>query len=260
MKITQVSTVYFSPTGSTRRVMQQLMQGQCGAKRELDLTDSRRVEPDYHFLENEVVMIGVPVYGGRIPATAANRLKKLHGSRTPAVLVVTYGNRNYDDALLELKDLMEAQGFRTVAAAAVVTEHNIVRAIGSGRPDQDDRQKISDFAAAVSARLRTLPSAYRSGDIRVKGGKPYREYSGIPLKPRADKHCNHCGLCIRSCPVQAISRTDAAVLDAERCISCMRCLTVCPVGARKLSTIMLKAAALGLKKKCKVRREAEFYL
>lgn len=260
MNITQVSTVYFSPTGSTKRVMQRLAQGQNGAKRELDLTESRRVEPDYHFLENEVVLIGVPVYGGRIPETAANRLRKFHGRRTPAVLVVTYGNRNYDDALLELKELTEAQGFRTVAAAAVVTEHNIVRAIGSGRPDQDDLQKVDDFAAAVSNRLQKLSGVYQNSEIKVRGGKPYREYDGIPLKPKVGKHCNQCGLCIRTCPVQAISKTDATVLDTERCISCMRCLAICPAGARKLSTIMLKAASMGLKKKCKERREPEFYL
>lgn len=37
---------------------------------------------------------------------------------TPAIAVCVYGNRDYDDALIELKDAIEANGFKTVAAAA----------------------------------------------------------------------------------------------------------------------------------------------
>lgn len=259
MNITQVNTIYFSPTGSTRRVMQQIAGGQKGNCQELDLTDARKNEPEYHFLENEAVFVGMPVYGGRIPAVAGNRLKKLYGNHTPAVIVVTYGNRNYDDALLELKELLEAQGFRIFAAAAVVTEHNIVRQIGTGRPDTQDQAAISAFAGQIAERLNALESTYQIGELKVKGNHPYREYSGLPLKPKAGKRCNQCGICIRKCPVQAISRTDAAILDAERCLTCMRCIAVCPTGARKLNPLLMKLASQGLKKKCKEHRLAEFF-
>ena len=141
MNIKQVTRVYFSPTDNTRTVVE-LIAGQLPFRQEkLDLTDAGQ-RPEYHFLENEAVIVGVPVYGGRVPATAFERLKKLHGRQTAAVLVVTYGNRAYEDALLELKLILQRQGFCPMAAAAVPAEHNIVRSIAAGRPDKSDRKRL----------------------------------------------------------------------------------------------------------------------
>ena len=127
MNISQITGVYFSPTGSTKRVTEWITK-RITDNREaewLDLTDAVSSRPDYTFTEHELVVVGVPVYGGRVPVTARERLQKLHGKRTPAVLIVTYGNRAYEDALLELSDILKEQGFILAAAAAVVTEHNI---------------------------------------------------------------------------------------------------------------------------------------
>lgn len=35
--------------------------------------------------------------------------------------------------------------------------------------------------------------------LALSGSKPYRTYQGVPLKPKADKHCTACGLCARVC-------------------------------------------------------------
>ena len=102
MNIKQITGVYFSPTGNTKTAVELIAAQLSSQQSLLDLTGPGK-RPDYHFLENEAVIIGVPVYGGRVPAVAAERLKKLHGRKTAAVLVVTYGNRAYEDALLELK-------------------------------------------------------------------------------------------------------------------------------------------------------------
>ena len=138
MNISQITGVYFSPTGSTKRVTEWITERIAGNREAecLDLTDAASSRPDYTFTEHELA-----VYGGRVPETARERLQKIHGKRTPAVLIVTYGNRAYEDALLELSDILKEQGFIPAAAAAVVTEHNIAHVYGTGRPDEKDKKE-----------------------------------------------------------------------------------------------------------------------
>ena len=259
MNFKQITSIYFSPTESTKKVVELIADQITGNKGSLDLTDSRMKGPDYTYTENEAVLIGVPVYGGRIPAAAAARMKKLHGRKTPAVLVVTYGNRAYEDALLELKTLLINQGFHPIAAAAVVTEHNIFRAVAAGRPDQKDQEAIRRFGQQVENFLRTMKSTYDVPEVTVPGNSPYREYNPQPLKIKVSSSCNKCGLCIKKCPVQAISRTDPGVTDRGRCISCMRCIRLCPLQCRKLSPMLLFVGGRKMKKMCARRNEPEFY-
>ena len=155
MNISQITGVYFSPTGSTKRVTEWITERIAGNREAecLDLTDAASSRPDYTFTEHELAVVGVPVYGGRVPETARERLQKIHGKRTPAVLIVTYGNRAYEDALLELSDILKEQGFIPAAAAAVVTEHNIAHVYGTGRPDEKDKKEMTAFAEAVKEKL-----------------------------------------------------------------------------------------------------------
>lgn len=259
MNFKQITGIYFSPTESTKHVVELIAEQIRGNRTSLDLTDAASKRPDYSFTENEAVLVGAPVYGGRVPKTAVERFQKLHGRQTPAVLVVTYGNREYEDALVELRDVLIRQGFKIVAAAAVVTEHNIVHSIASGRPDQADHAALVKFGQQVNERFCTMPSAYQVGDVVVKGNVPYRAYSTLPFKIKVSGACNQCGLCIRKCPVQAISRTDPKVTDQERCIFCMRCVKVCPTKGRKINPLMLFVAGKKLKKVCAARKEPEFF-
>lgn len=259
MNFKQITGIYFSPTESTKKVVELIAGEIHGNRASLDLTDASSKRPDYSFTENEAVIVGVPVYGGRVPQTAAERLLKLHGRQTPAVLVVTYGNRAYEDALAELRDVLTGQGFKIAAAAAVVTEHNIIHSIAAGRPDQADQAALKQFAQKVDERFRTMQSTYQLENVVVKGKVPYRPYGTIPFKIKVSGACNGCGLCIKKCPVQAISRTDPKVTDQERCISCMRCVKVCPVKGRKISPLMLFMAGKKLKKVCGSRKEPEFF-
>ena len=45
-------------------------------------------------------MIAMPVFGGRIPAVAAEKLGELKGSGKKAVTLVVYGNRAYEEQML----------------------------------------------------------------------------------------------------------------------------------------------------------------
>ncbi|WP_373245325.1 EFR1 family ferrodoxin [Lacrimispora indolis] len=262
MNISQITGVYFSPTGSTKRVTEWITE-RIADNREaewLDLTDAVSSRPDYTFTEHELAVVGVPVYGGRVPETARGRLQKLHGKRTPAVLIVTYGNRAYEDALLELSDILKEQGFIPAAAAAVVTEHNIAHVYGAGRPDEKDKKEMTAFAEAVREKLKRTAGSTKLLELSIRGNRPYRPYGTLPLKISVSSACEGCGTCIRKCPVQAISRTDAKVTDESACITCMRCIAVCPKHARKLGTLMTLAIRQKLKKVCTDRKDAEFVL
>jgi len=260
MNIKQVTGIYFSPTGSSGTVVRRLASRLRDGSETVDLTDARRKWLEYHFTENELAVVGVPVYGGRVPKTAIERIRHLHGRQTPVVAVVVYGNRAYEDALIELTDILRKQGFCPVAGAAVSAQHNIVCSIAADRPDAQDYVKLDAFADKVRARMAELPSTYRLTELSVKGDRPYRARHAAPLKIKVSASCNECGTCIRKCPVQAISRTDPKVTDEERCISCMRCVHDCPQNARKVSPLMMMAISQKLKKVCAERREPEFFL
>ena len=117
----KVTLVYFSPTGNTRKSVEAMAAALGGAAEVLDVTT--QPAPARRFGRDEVVIMGAPVYAGRIPAVARERLAGLSADGATCLVVVTYGNRHYDDALLELADLAAAQGFAVAGAAALVGRH-----------------------------------------------------------------------------------------------------------------------------------------
>ena len=258
MNLRSVTGVYFSPAGHTKTVTRMILSKLSDKKECVDLTDPGK-RPEYGFTEDEAVVVGVPVFAGRVPAKAAERLKKLHGRQTPAVLIVTYGNRAYEDALIELKDILTAQGFRPVAAAAISVQHSIVTQIAQDRPDKNDKKKMKQFCIQLKELLEQTKSCYEIGDLEVPGNHPYRPYHTSSIKIKVGSECTNCGLCIRKCPVQAISRTDPKIMDEERCTACMRCISVCPAGTRKISRLLYLALSQRLKKVCTERKEPEFF-
>ncbi len=258
MNLRGITGVYFSPTGHTKQVSELILSRLKAGAEYVDLTDAGK-RPAYGFNEDEAVLVGMPVYAGRVPDTAVKRLKLLHGNHTPAILAVTYGNRDYEDALVELQDIMTEQGFCPVAAAAVSVQHSIVTSIADGRPDESDKKKIGEFADRVGKLLTDIRCCGEMKELKLPGNRPYRPYRTSSIKTKVSSSCNGCGLCIRKCPVQAISRTDPKITDEERCISCMRCTAVCPTGGRKISRMVYLVLSQKLKKLCAERREPEFF-
>ena len=170
----------------------------------------------------------VPVYGGRIPAIAAQRLLALQGSGNPAIAVVVYGNRAYDDALLELKNLLTEAGHQVIAAAAFIAEHSISRSIATGRPDASDLARCVQFGAEVEAKL----TSGSLTTVDVPGNAEYRPLPQMPVTPMVTDACGGCGMCARKCPTGAIPLQNPRSTEAARCILCMRCVAICPRKAR----------------------------
>ena len=206
------------------------------------------------------MIFGVPSYGGRVPAPAAERFRNLKGQKTPIILLTAFGNRDYDDTLLEMKDLAEEQGFVPAAAVAAAAEHSIMRQYAEGRPDSRDKSELTDFAVKIREKIEQTEDTERVSELSVKGNRPYREYNGVPMKPSAGKQCKKCGLCARLCPAGAIPAEHPEETVKKMCISCMRCIAVCPEHARSISRPMLLAASMKLKKECSERKRNELII
>ena len=214
--------IYFSAAGTTRRLVEFLAEQTGETGDTIDLGTEAYGE----LLPGELCLIGVPSFGGRVPSIAAERLGRLKGNGGRAVLAVTYGNRAYEDTLLELKDICEDIGLTVIGAMCVVCEHSILHVFGQGRPDETERRQIAAFMEEVKDKR----TAMQAG---VPGSRPYKPYGVIPMKIQTKETCTGCGLCVQTCPVHAIDSERPSVIDADRCLSCMHCVSVCPVRAKK---------------------------
>ena len=246
MNIEKWIIAHFSPTGGTRKVADAIAAGFNTPLVEMDLT---RADSAVTLGENDALMAVLPVYAGRVPRISLERLAALRGNGQKAVAVVVYGNREYDDALLETKDALEAGGFQVIAAAAFIAEHSIVRSIAAGRPDAGDEKIARQFAADVMEKL------VNPTPVNVPGNHPYRELKPSAFHPAADENCVRCGACAGQCPVGAIPLDDPGKTLGDVCINCMRCVEACPVSSRTLPdsfltmiTRMLNEKAAGYKK------------
>ena len=137
MIIKDIHLVYFSATYTTRKVLRGIAHTIEGNIVEHDVTDALPFG-NITIGADSLLIIGAPVYAGRLPRRAAEAFKMLRGSSTPAIAVCVYGNRDYDDALVELQDIIEERGFKTVAAGAFIGRHCIFPTVAGGRHDDAD--------------------------------------------------------------------------------------------------------------------------
>ena len=244
----KTTIIYFSATGETEKVAQLIGD-------ELNVTpfDYTVRGYDISFGPDDLVFICFPVYGGRIPAPMHDRMNDVHGNGATAVLVAVYGNRAVDDALLEMSDLCKERGLRTVGGCEMVAPHSIDKRFGAGRPDETDTARLREFARAVVNR-----KEYR--DVQMPGNRPYREYKGVPIYPTSNDRCDGCGTCGMECPTGAIDQYAPKNTDHSKCISCMRCVAVCPFGRRVVPKPMQIAASAMLLKLCRGKKTPKFYL
>lgn len=252
-----MKTVFFSPRGTTRAVTEGVAAAMGGGAKALDLL-SAPLTADVVIGADETIVVGMPVYYGRIPALCRESLAHLRGQGGPAVALAVYGNRHYDDALLELTDLLEENGFCVVGAGAFLAQHSIFPTVAQGRPDEADRKAMADFGAECAALCGAF-SPEHPGELCVNGSRPYKAPGAVPYKPQGDERCTACGACADICPTGSIDKKEPRVTRAESCISCGACIFACPTGARDYRGEAYDTARAGFERKCALRREAEVF-
>lgn len=173
----KIYEICFSPTGGTEKVSHILAGGLGSEPIFVDLSDNAAVSAGVVLTDDDLAVIAVPSYSGRVPATAAERIASIKANGAKAVIVAVYGNRAYEDTLVELQDVAENAGFAVVGAVAAIAEHSIARRYAAGRPDAEDASCLKEFGDKIKAKL-------DKGDMSVPaipGNRPYREVGGKRL-------------------------------------------------------------------------------
>lgn len=231
----QVHLLYFSPTHTTKKVLCAIAAGVGLRPVEHDMTDLRQLQqaPAPTFTDQDLVVIGVPVYGGRVPGFLADYIGAIRGQNTPCVLVAVYGNRAFEDCLVELYDLIIDHGFVPVGGAAFIGQHSFSVNVAGGRPNTADLEIAQSFGAQLAQKLKNLPVALTADAL--PGNRPYREVSAAPNTtfPTVDTAlCRGCKACVLACPTHNIVlQGDKAAVLQETCLRCHGCVRTCPSGA-----------------------------
>lgn len=260
MNIKNIHLVYYSATFSTRRIVREIASQFEKPIKEYDITSDVPKNDVSLDSDGNLLIVGVPSYAGRVPEMAARSLKRFLGNNTPVIIVCVYGNRAYDDTLIELKDIVEAHGFKLVSAAAVIAQHSIFPKMAEGRPDADDMEKLHEFAVNSKELLSQISKMSAVSRLMVKGNRPYRDTKPIPLHPEGSKSkCTSCHVCAKMCPVGAISMEEPYKTNEKKCISCGRCIVVCPEHARHFGGLLYKTASWKFEKDYAEPKQPEFF-
>ncbi len=245
--IKNVWAVYFSPDGSTERVARQIAQAAAqtlgtGEVLICDWTLPGQREKELTFSEEDLVVLASPTYAGRVPNKVMPFVRDgIKGGGAAGIAVAAYGNRSYDDALMELYLLMKDNGFRMAGAGAVVCRHVMSEILAAGRPSEEDLKEAAVFGRQIADKI--LHNDAPFSDLMIPGNQPVGPYykpleedgrpaSFLKAKPQLNPEiCDKCGICASVCPMGSINPENVEEVTGV-CIKCHACVRKCPMHAR----------------------------
>jgi ferredoxin len=267
MNVSSIKLVYFSPTRTTKKIVEGIAKEIHDEPIEhLDLTPPAAKSQEFIEFHEELAIIGTPVYGGRIPIDAVSRLHRLKANSAPAVVVVVYGNRAYEDALLELRDLASDAGFKPIAGGAFIGEHSFnteETPIANGRPDTKDLKKAMGFGKKIQEKMGEIRRLKDIPRLQVPGNFPYkkRNQRSETISPiTSEEQCIKCGQCVEVCPTAAITIDILVMTEQDACILCCACVKNCPTNARVMKHPRMQKAAKRLSTNYSERKEPKIYI
>ncbi len=258
IKIERICAIYFSPTGTTEKIVKTISSELVSIfktnpfseysqdhsiesfNHDFTLPSARTFFP--RLCSSDLVVFGMPTYAGRLPNLMLPYLDTILGSDAIAIPVVTFGNRSFDNSLIELCNILELHGFHTIAGGAFACEHSFSYELGAGRPDEADLEFAKKFAELIYSKIKTLDKT-RQPLLKIKvdghidaGYYQPRDHNGVfidirKVKPMTRDKCINCGLCATSCSMGAIDLNDFSNIKGK-CIKCCSCYKKCPVGAK----------------------------
>lgn len=270
MEIKKIWLISFSPTGTSKKAIEAIGSG---------ITDSASLPVEVVNLTypdaiselqigaDELAVFGVPVYAGRVAPLAVNRLAAVKGAMGPAVIAVTYGNREYEDALVELSDLAEKAGFCLIAGCTFIGEHSFSAAatpIAVGRPDAGDQTIARGFGKKIFKKIKGIETSQeaKSSLPEIPGNRPYKDgMASLPITPQVDvSSCTHCGECVSTCPGGAITLSSNLEIDSELCIFCCACIKTCPEEAVSIAAPPMQEKRQWLFENCVEPKKPEIFI
>jgi len=261
----RIGLLYFSPTATTKMICRAVASGMGAADpKVMDMTrpgsrEDMTSRPESFMADLDHVIVGAPVYFGRLPAPARECLASIKGKGKGASALVVYGNRDHGSALRQMAGILMQNGFNVHSAGAFIGQHSYsaIVPVAMGRPDKADLEKASAWgmnSAGVSKSL-ALEDIPIQADFFSKSGK------GRPLKPAfIAKRCVECGICADRCPMRILA-PDTGTCPSRAaealCIGCMACVFHCRQKARvvRASAPMALVIKYILRKAAKERRE-----
>lgn len=257
VNIKKIIKAHYSPSKTTKKVVNIIADNFEGDFEEYDILNIKKDTEIRTFESDELLIIGVPIFAGRMPQYARSIIENFKGDNTPAIAIANYGNANIGDCLLELVDLLKENGFKILAAATPVSQHSLFTSVAAGRPDAEDVEKLNDFAAKCITKLEND----EFGDIEVPGNKPYVPLKDMGMVPLCDETlCTFCYDCVSICPNDAISDDDPVDTDPSKCDACTACVAICQDNARSFKTPEFIEKEKGFAANFAERKEPEFYL
>jgi len=259
----KIHTLFFSPTKTTKTLTNKIAEAINGQVLTHDLTHETPNQ-DIEIPQSDITIVGMPVYAGRMPEVAAERLAHFTSAGGNVVLVAVYGNRHYDDALQELQQWSIKAGFKTIAAGAFIGEHSFASndyPIAQHRPDEQDLQKAFAFGQAINKKIQTG----NMSEINTKdlpGNTTLKAPAGTPPETPVTnmENCTLCGKCADVCPTSAITLNGQVQTQNDNCIICMACVKICPQQAREANSPFFNGIREKLYTACADRKEPVVFL